>query len=168
MWLGIMEWCTLDAELCAETVVQLGGKPAARKVPLASTPPEPECALEQCEIAPIAHLSTPPETKAPITCAHQELNHEPHQPSNAPIMPPSETRDPTALPEAPLEDIISPMVSDDLKHQSHFSVLIPEPSAVSEVHYAMPSNQSMSMHYLLVTDNSALSHFPHTTTIIRR
>jgi hypothetical protein len=51
------------------------------------------------------------------------------------------------------------MVSDDLKHQSHFSALTPEPSAVSEVHYAMPSNQSMSLHYPLVADDSALFAF---------
>ncbi|KAG2086391.1 hypothetical protein BD769DRAFT_1681189 [Suillus cothurnatus] len=168
---------------------------------------QPEHALEQHEIAPIVHLSTPPETKAPITCAHQESNHEPHHPSNAPIIPPSKICDSTALPEAPLEDIILPLVSDDpkhpsqfstpiqelpmtseahnvmllvvrddlkhpahqnvmaavvsddLKHQSHFSALILEPSAVSEVHYMMPSNQSMSLHYPLIADDSVLFAF---------
>ncbi|KAG2137184.1 hypothetical protein BD769DRAFT_1664080 [Suillus cothurnatus] len=278
-------------------------KPAAREAPLASAPPEPERALVQREIATLAHLSAPPETKVPVACAPQVSNCEPHQPSDTPITPPSEIRDPTALPEAPLEDIISPlvsddlknlshisapipelpttleaqnatlpmvrddlkhpahqnamaamvrddlkhlshisapipglpmtseaqnamlpavrddlehpshqaataamvsddlkhlshisapipelpstseaqnatlpvvrddlkhpahqnampaMVSDDLKHQSHFSALIPEPSAVSEVHYAMPSHQSMSLHYPLVADDSALFAF---------
>ncbi|KAG2117403.1 hypothetical protein BD769DRAFT_1672640 [Suillus cothurnatus] len=99
-------------------------KPAAREVPLASAPPEPECALVQHKIATIVHLSAPPETKAPIACAPQVSNHEPHQPSDTPITPPSKIRDPTALPEAPLEDIISPMVSDDLKHLSQFSAPI--------------------------------------------
>jgi hypothetical protein len=247
-------------------------KPAIRKVPLASTPPEPEHTLVQRKIVPIAHLSTPSKTKVPITCVPQVSNHEPHQPSDTPITPPSKIHNPTALPEAPLEDIISPLASDDLKHlsqfsapipelpttseaqhatlpvvrddlkhpshqnmmpavvrddlkhllhqnampavvsndlkhlshfsapipelpttseaqnvtlpvvrddlkypvhqnvmpavvsndlkhQSHFSVLIPEPSAVSEVHYAMPSNQSMPLHYLLAADDSTLFMF---------
>jgi len=111
-------------------------KPAARKAPPASAPPEPERALEQREIAPLAHLSAPPETKAPITCTHQVSNREPHQPSNAPITPPSEIRDSTALPEAPLEDIISPLVSDDLKPLSQFSAPIPELPSTSEAQNA--------------------------------
>jgi hypothetical protein len=101
-------------------------KPAARKVPLASTPPESEHTLVQRKIVPIAHLSTPSKTKVPIACAPQVSNHEPHQPSNTPITPPSEIHDPTTLPEAPLEDIISPLVSDDLKHLSQFGAPILE------------------------------------------
>ncbi|KAG2138791.1 hypothetical protein BD769DRAFT_1384553 [Suillus cothurnatus] len=111
-------------------------KPAAREAPPASAPSEPERALEQREIAPIAHLSAPPETKAPIACAPQVSNCEPHQPSDTPITPPSEIRDPTALPEAPLEDIISPLVSDDLKHLSQFSTPIPELPTTSEAQNA--------------------------------
>jgi hypothetical protein len=249
--------CRIDHYTCP-----IIAKPAACEAPLASAPPEPDHALvqpdralEQCEIVPLAHLSAPPETKAPVACAPQVSNREPHQTSNAPITPPSEIRDSTALPEAHLEDIISPLVSDDLKHlsqfsapilelpttseaqnttlpmvrddlkhpahqaamaamvsddlkhlsqisvpipelpttseaqnatlpmvrddlkhpahqnampavvsddlkhQSHFSAFILEPSAVSEVHYAMPSNQSMSLHYLLVADDSTLFAF---------
>jgi hypothetical protein len=111
-------------------------KPAAREAPPASAPPEPECALEQCKIAPLAHSSAPPETKAPIACAPQVSNCEPHQPSDTPITPPSEIRDPTALPEAPLEDIISPLVSDDLKHLSHISAPILELPTISEAQNA--------------------------------
>ncbi|KAG2119981.1 hypothetical protein BD769DRAFT_1672018 [Suillus cothurnatus] len=119
-------------------------KPAACEVPLASTPPDPECilvqpehALEQREIVPLAHSSTPPETKAPIACAPQVSNCEPHQPSDTPITPPSEICDPTALPEVPLEDIISPLVSDDLKHLSQFSAPILELPSTSEAQNTM-------------------------------
>jgi hypothetical protein len=105
-------------------------------VQLASAPSEPECTLEQREIVPLAHLSTPPETKVPITCTPQVSNREPHQPSNTPITPPSEIRDPTTLPEAPLEDIILPLVSDDLKHLLHISVPIPELPTTSEAQNA--------------------------------
>ncbi|KAG2107791.1 hypothetical protein BD769DRAFT_1392890 [Suillus cothurnatus] len=142
-------------------------KPAARKAPPASAPPEPERALEQREIAPLAHLSAPPETKAPITCTHQVSNREPHQPSNAPITPPSEIRDSTALPEAPLEDIISPLVSDDLKPLSQFSAPIPELPSTSEAQNATlpmvrddlkhPSHQAATA--ALVSDD--LKHLSH-------
>ncbi|KAG2112492.1 hypothetical protein BD769DRAFT_1391923 [Suillus cothurnatus] len=114
-------------------------KPAAREAPPASAPPDPECALEQCKIAPIVHLSTPPETKAPIACAPQVSNCEPHQPSNPPITPPSEIRDPTRpfqkrlwrisyclcapILELPTtseaQNATLPVVRDDLKHPSH-------------------------------------------------
>ncbi|KAG2133075.1 hypothetical protein BD769DRAFT_1386244 [Suillus cothurnatus] len=107
-------------------------KPATREAPPASAPPEPERALEQHKIAPLAHLSAPPETKVPIACAPQVSNCEPHQPSDTPISPPSKIHNPTALPEAPLEDIISPMVSNDLKHLSHISAPILELPTISE------------------------------------
>jgi hypothetical protein len=87
---------------------------APLKAPLASAPPEPEHTLEQHKIVPIAHSSAPPETKVPIACAPQVSNHKLHQPSDTPITPPSKIHDPTALPEAPLEDIILPLVSNDL------------------------------------------------------
>ncbi|KAG2124306.1 hypothetical protein BD769DRAFT_1388844 [Suillus cothurnatus] len=111
-------------------------KPATLEVPLASTPPEPECALVQHKIAPLAHLSAPPETKAPIAYAPPVSNCEPHQPSDTPITPPSEIHDPTALPEAPLEDIILPLVSDDPKHLLQFSTPIPELPTISEAQTA--------------------------------
>jgi hypothetical protein len=112
-------------------------KPAVHEVQLASAPSEPECTLEQREIVPLAHLSAPSETKVPITCTPQVSNHEPHQPSNTPITPPSEICDPTTLPEVPLEDIILPLVSDDLKHLSHISVPIPELPTTSEAQNTM-------------------------------
>ncbi|KAG2113273.1 hypothetical protein BD769DRAFT_1673807 [Suillus cothurnatus] len=149
-------------------------KPAAHEAPLASTPLEPECALvqpehalEQREITPLVHLSAPPETKAPIACAPQVSNREPHQPSNTPITPPSEIRDPTTLPEAPLEDIISPLVSDDLKHLLHISVPILELPTISEAQNATlpmvrddlkhPSHQAATA--AMVSDD--LKHLSH-------
>ncbi|KAG2113641.1 hypothetical protein BD769DRAFT_1673652 [Suillus cothurnatus] len=147
-------------------------KPAAREAPLASAPPEPQCALEQRKITSLAHSSAPPETKAPITCPPQVSNREPHQPSDTPITPPSEIRNPTTLPEAPLEDIISSLVSNDLKHLSHISAPIPELPTTSEAQNATlpvvrddlkhPSHQAATV--TMVSDD--LKHLSHISTPI--
>ncbi|KAG1852093.1 hypothetical protein DFJ58DRAFT_728641 [Suillus subalutaceus] len=158
-------------------------KPAAIEAPLASAPPQPECAQEQQEaeaIAPIAEIrdtiSAPAVLEAPfdiitqpsvqleacIISAPQEPISTPEYPSAKDIPPKLEVCEPITvqiLPEAPLEEIIPPLVSDDLKHLSAVMSPIPEPSEAPEANNAPLSDQVMSLETLSVADTSVLVAF---------
>ncbi|KAG1864374.1 hypothetical protein F4604DRAFT_1928819 [Suillus subluteus] len=168
-------------------------KPAAIEVPLASAPPQPECAQEQPvakAIAPVPEvcdaifppvvpeapldITAPPsvQLEAHIISAPQESTSTPEYLSTEIIAPKLEVCEPITipiLPEAPLEEIIPPSVSDDFKHLSvvrddskdllHFSAPIPEPSEVPEAQYAPLSNQVKSLVTPFVADDSVLVVF---------
>ncbi|KAG1854638.1 hypothetical protein F4604DRAFT_1932701 [Suillus subluteus] len=158
-------------------------KPAAIKAPLASAPPQPERAQEQPVAEPIAPVPeicdaifppvvpevpldiTPPpsvQLEAHIISAPQEPISTPQYPLAEDIPPQLEVCEPITipiLPEAPLEEIIPPSVSDDSKDLLHISAPVPEPSEVSEVQYTPLSNQVQSLETPSVADTSALVAF---------
>ncbi|KAG1857012.1 hypothetical protein DFJ58DRAFT_727029 [Suillus subalutaceus] len=155
-------------------------KPATIEAPIASAPPQPECTQDQpaveviapipevCNAAPTPvvpevplDITTPPsvQLEARIISTPQEPISAPEYPLAKDIPPKLEVCEPITipiLPEAPLEEIILPSVSDDFKHLLHFSAPIPEPSEVSEVQYALLSDQVMSLETPSVADASAL------------
>ncbi|KAG1856160.1 hypothetical protein F4604DRAFT_1932024 [Suillus subluteus] len=168
-------------------------KPATIEAPLASAPWQPEHTQEQPEaeaIAPIPEIcdaiSAPAVPEPPlniitlpsvqlevrIISAPQEPISTPEYPLAKDIPPKLEVCEPITvpiLPEAPLEEIIPPSVSDDFKHLLlvrddskdllHFSTPIPEPSEVPEAQYAPLSDQVKSLVTPFVADDSALVAF---------
>ncbi|KIK32120.1 hypothetical protein CY34DRAFT_19275 [Suillus luteus UH-Slu-Lm8-n1] len=147
--------------------------------PPSHTPPHLECAQAQPSapaIAPIREIReanlapaspepsiseitpAPAYIKSPIARAPAQPTFTPQHPLAEAILPQPEIREPSITanaPEAPLEQIASPMVSNDLKHSSHFSAPYQEPSAVSVVYYAKHFAQSLSLTTSLVTDDFA-------------
>jgi hypothetical protein len=145
--------------------------------PPSHTPPQLECAQAQplaaaitpiheiCEaiLAPaspepsiVKIISPSAYIKVPIVCMPSQPISTPELPSAKAIQPQLKIREPHVTansPEAPLEEITSPMVSNDLKHPSHFSVSHQEPSVVSEVQYAKHFAQSLSLVHPFITDD---------------
>ncbi|KAG1847228.1 hypothetical protein F4604DRAFT_1936057 [Suillus subluteus] len=178
-------------------------KPAAIEAPFASAPLHQECTQEQPEaeaIAPISKvcnatlipvvpeapldITAPPsaQLEACIISTPQESTSAPEYLSTEVIAPKLEVCEPITvpiLPEAPLEGIIPPLVSNDFKHLSavsddfkhlplvrddskhllHISAPIPEPSEVPEAQYAPLSDQVKSLVTPFVADDSALVAF---------
>ncbi|KAG1828306.1 hypothetical protein DFJ58DRAFT_849118 [Suillus subalutaceus] len=183
--LSYYEECGVDHYTCP-----IFEKPAAIEVPLASAPPQPERAQEQpepeviapipkvCDAAPIPvvqelplDIIAPPSVQIEVRIinAPQEPASAPEYPPAEDILPQLEVCEPITVPillEAPLEEIILPIVRDDFKHLSavrddskhllHISAPIPEPSEAPEANNTPLSNQVMSLETLSVADTSAL------------
>ncbi|KAG2741862.1 hypothetical protein P692DRAFT_20750013 [Suillus brevipes Sb2] len=136
------------------------------KAPPVGALQQPECALEQPVAAVMAPthktreviliLPTPEapiiETtlapayiEAPIIGEPTDLQSDPEDQLDEVVLPQQEVHAPTAIANAPNalpEEIPSPMVTNDLKHQSHFSAPIQEHSAVPELQNAPYLNQN--------------------------
>jgi hypothetical protein len=96
--------------------------------------------------------------EAPIVRTPAQPIYTPGEPLAKVILPQHEIHKPSITvnaPEAPLEEIVSPMVSNDLKHPSRFCVPYQEPSAASEVQYVKHFTQSSSLANSSVTDSFA-------------
>ncbi|KAG2738482.1 hypothetical protein P692DRAFT_20882651 [Suillus brevipes Sb2] len=163
----------------AQSAIPLPPLEAPHEAPPVGAPQQPEHALEQpaaAAMAPIREiletLPLPPTPTSPIikiafAPVHIEapIVGEPTEPKSDPedqfdevVSPQLDIHAPTTIanaPEALPEQIASPMVSNDLKHQPHFSAPIKEHSAVTELQNAPHFNQSLSLLNLLVTDNTA-------------
>ncbi|KAG1829535.1 hypothetical protein DFJ58DRAFT_737319 [Suillus subalutaceus] len=152
---------------------------APHEAPLVGAPQQPEHALEQPVAAAIAPVHETHETlplpltptspiveiaiapayiEAPIIGEPTEPQSDPEDQLDEVVLPQQEVHAPTAIVNAPnaLQDkIASPMVSNDLKHASHFSAPIQEYSAVSELQNTPYIDQSLSLLNPLVTDDTA-------------
>ncbi|KAG2737571.1 hypothetical protein P692DRAFT_20883428 [Suillus brevipes Sb2] len=151
---------------------------APHEAPLVGAPQQPECASEQpvaAAMAPIREVRetlplpptptspiieiafAPAHIEAPIKGEPTELQSDPEDQLDEVVLPQQEVHAPTAIANAlnaPLEEIVSPIISNDLKHSSHFSAPIQEHSAVSEPQNAPHFNQSLSLLNPLITDNT--------------
>ncbi|KAG2738926.1 hypothetical protein P692DRAFT_20882310 [Suillus brevipes Sb2] len=156
---------------------------APHEAPPVGAPQQPERASEQPVVAAMAPVHEtcetillPPTPVAPIieiafASAHIEapIVGEPTEPQSDPedqvvevVSPQLDIREPTAIanaPNAPLEEIASPIISNDTKPPSRFSAPIQEHSAVPELQNAPYLDQSLSLVNPLVTDNIAHSAF---------
>ncbi|KAG2740255.1 hypothetical protein P692DRAFT_20881104 [Suillus brevipes Sb2] len=156
---------------------------APHEAPSVGAPQQPERALEQPAAAVMAPtreiretIPLPPTLTSPIieitfAPAHIEapIIGEPTEPQSDPedqfdevVSPQLDIHAPTAIAtalNAPPEEIASPMVSNDLKHQPHFSAPIQEHSAVIELLNAPQFNQNLSLVNPLITDNTAFSTY---------
>ncbi|KAG2740613.1 hypothetical protein P692DRAFT_201872291 [Suillus brevipes Sb2] len=151
---------------------------APHEAPPVGAPQQPEHALEQpaaaamapvhetCETIPLPPTPTLPIVEIAFTPVHIEapIIGEPTEVQNDPedqlvevISPQLNIREPTAIANAlnaPLEEIASPIISNDFKHPSRFSAPIQEHSAVPELQNAPHFNQSLSLLHPLITDNT--------------
>ncbi|KAG2740035.1 hypothetical protein P692DRAFT_20881762 [Suillus brevipes Sb2] len=149
------------------------------EAPPVGAPQQPERAQEQpvaaamapthetCETIPLPPTPASPIVKIAFAPAHIEapIIGEPTEPQSDPedqvvevVSPQLDIHAPTAIANAPNalpDEIVSPMVSNDLKHASRFSAPIQEHSAVTELLNAPHFNQSLSLLNPLVTDNTA-------------
>ncbi|KAG2029811.1 hypothetical protein BDR03DRAFT_1017910 [Suillus americanus] len=145
---------------------------APHEVPLMSTPPELERALAHLEatvIVPQSKICTaitaPAIQEAPLEKITSPLPSVASEVQNAPASNQTMSlehplvTDKSALVVFSAFSDYCPIVGDDSKHLSHFSVPIPEPSVVPEAQYVMLSNQVMCLVNLLITDDSALVAF---------
>ncbi|KAG2747582.1 hypothetical protein P692DRAFT_20875265 [Suillus brevipes Sb2] len=162
-----------------QSAIPLPPLEAHHEAPLVGAPQQPECASEQpvaAAMAPIREvretLPLPPTPTSPIieiafAPAHIEapVIGEPTEPQSDPedqfdevVSPQLDIHAPTAIataPNAPPEEIASPMASNDLKHASRFSAPIQEYSAVSELQNVPYLDQSLSLLHPLITDKTA-------------
>jgi hypothetical protein len=114
-------------------------------------PPTPASPIIKIAIAP-AYI------EAPIVGEPTEPQSDPEDQLVEVVSPQLDIHAPTTIANAPnalLDEIVSPMVSNDLKHPSRFSAPIEEHSAVSELQNAPHFNQSLSLLNPLITDNTA-------------
>ncbi|KAG2738924.1 hypothetical protein P692DRAFT_20882308 [Suillus brevipes Sb2] len=130
---------------------------AATKAPVHETretiplPPTPASPIVKIALAP-AYI------KAPIVGEPTEHQSDTEDQLDEVVLPQQEVHAPNAIanaPNAPPEEIASPMASNDLKHASRFSAPIQEYSAVSELQNAPHFNQSLSLLNPLITDKTA-------------
>jgi hypothetical protein len=155
--------------------------PPPLEAPLVGAPQQPERAQDQpvaaamapvCQIretiplpptpaSPIVKITLAPAyIEAPIVGEPTELQSDPEDQLVEVVSPQLNIHEPTTITNAPAvqpEEIASPMVSNDLKHQSHFSMPIQENSAVTELQNAPYLDQSLSLENPLITDNTAHS-----------
>ncbi|KAG1837775.1 hypothetical protein DFJ58DRAFT_734153 [Suillus subalutaceus] len=92
-------------------------------------PPTPASPIIEIAFAP-AHI------EAPIVGEPTELQSDPEDQLDEVVLPQQEVQAPTAIANtlnAPLEEIASPIINNDLKPPSHFSAPIQEHSAVPEL-----------------------------------
>jgi hypothetical protein len=171
---------------------------APHEAPLVGAPQQPERALEQpaaavmvpthqtCEVTPLPTTPvvpiieialTPAHIKAPIIGDHTELQSDPEDQLVEVVSPQLDIHVPTAIGNAPNalpEEIVSPIISNDIKPPPHFSAPIQEHSAVPELQNVPYLDQSLSLVNPLITDKTAhiacsaysdycLSHRPSTT-----
>ncbi|KAG2737424.1 hypothetical protein P692DRAFT_20883560 [Suillus brevipes Sb2] len=149
------------------------------EAPLVGAPQQPEHTLEQPAAAvmapvhetretiplpptpasPIVEITfVPAQIEAPIIGESTEPQSDPEEQSDEVVSPQLDIREPSAVANAPNtlpDEIVSSMVSNDLKHPSHFSAPIEEHSAVSELQNAPHFTQSLSLLNPLVTDDTA-------------
>ncbi|KAG2738917.1 hypothetical protein P692DRAFT_20882168 [Suillus brevipes Sb2] len=152
---------------------------APHEAPSVGAPQQPECASEQPVVAAMAPVHETRETiplpptpaspiieiafapahiEAPIVGEPAELKSDPEDQLDKVVTPQLDIHTPTAIANAlnaQPEEMPSPMVTNDLKHPSHFSAPIQEHSAVTELQNAPYVNQSLSLVHPLVTDNTA-------------
>ncbi|KAG2747604.1 hypothetical protein P692DRAFT_20736111 [Suillus brevipes Sb2] len=128
--------------------------PPLRNEGVSTAPQQPECASEQpvaatmapvhktCETIPLPPTPVAPIIEIALTPAHIEapIIGKPTEPQSDPedqlVEVISPQLKPTAIanaPNVPLEEIASPIISNDLKHPSHFSVPIQEYFAVPQL-----------------------------------
>ncbi|KAG2741480.1 hypothetical protein P692DRAFT_20682342, partial [Suillus brevipes Sb2] len=153
----------------AQSAIPLPPLEAHHEVPLVGVPQQPECASEQPVAAAMAPVHETRETiplpptpaspiieiafapahiEAPIVGEPTELQSDPEDQLDEVVLPQQEVHTPTAIANTPnaLQDkIASPMVSNDLKHASHFSAPIQEYSAVSELQNAPYIDQNHAL-----------------------
>ncbi|KAG1855668.1 hypothetical protein DFJ58DRAFT_727485 [Suillus subalutaceus] len=151
---------------------------AHHEAPLVGAPQQPEHALDQPAVAVMAPVHETRETiplpptpaspiieiafapahiEAPIVGEPTELQSDPEDQLDEVVLPQQEVQAPTAIANAlnaPLEEIASPIINNDLKPPSHFSAPIQEHSAVPELQNAPYLDQSLSLVNPLVTDNT--------------
>ncbi|KAG2739983.1 hypothetical protein P692DRAFT_20704100, partial [Suillus brevipes Sb2] len=144
----------------AQSAIPLPPLEAPHEAPLVGAPQQPEHALEQPvaatiaptreirETLPLPHTPTSPiieiafapaHIEAPIVGAPTEVQNDPEDQLVEVISPQLNIREPTAIVNAlnaPLEEIASPIISNDFKPLSPFSTPIQEHSAVSELQNA--------------------------------
>jgi hypothetical protein len=116
--------------------------------------------LPHTPTSPIIEIAfAPAYIEAPTVGAPTDVQNDPEDQLDKVVLPQQEVHEPTAIanmPNALPDEIVSPMVSNDLKHSSRFSAPIQEHSAVPELQNAPHFDQSMSLVNPLVTDNTAL------------
>ncbi|KAG2740953.1 hypothetical protein P692DRAFT_20880475 [Suillus brevipes Sb2] len=156
---------------------------ASPEAPPVGAPQQPERAQDQlvaaamaptCEIRetiplpptpalPITKIAfTPAHIEAPIVGEPTEHQSDTEDQLDEVVLPQQEVHAPNAIanaPNAPPEEIASPMASNDFNPPSHFSAPHQEHSAVSELQNAPHFNQSLSLLNPLITDNTAHSAF---------
>ncbi|KAG2739356.1 hypothetical protein P692DRAFT_20882575 [Suillus brevipes Sb2] len=111
-------------------------------------PPTPTSPIIEITFAP-AHI------EAPVIGEPTEPQSDPEDQLVEVISPQLDIHEPTAIANALPEEIVSPMVSNDLNHPSHFSAPYQEHSAVPELQNTPYLNQGLSLLNPLVTDNTA-------------
>ncbi|KAG2743048.1 hypothetical protein P692DRAFT_20879058 [Suillus brevipes Sb2] len=145
---------------------------APHDTPLVGAPQQPECASEQpvhetretiplppTPALPIIEITfAPAHIEAPIIGEPTEPQSDPEEQSDEVVAPQQEVHAPTAItntPNALPDEIVPSMVSNDFKHQLHFSTPIQEYSAVPELQNTPYLDQSLSLVNPLITDNTA-------------
>jgi hypothetical protein len=163
----------------AQSAIPLPPLEVHHEAPLVGAPQQPERALEEPVAATMAPVHETRETiplpptpaspiieiafapahiEAPLIGEPTELQSDPEEQLDKVVSPQLDIHAPTAIANAPNalpEEIASPIISNDPKLQSHFSVPIQEHSAVTELLNAPHVNQSLSLLNPLVTDNTA-------------
>ncbi|KAG1801884.1 uncharacterized protein BJ212DRAFT_1487535 [Suillus subaureus] len=128
-------------------VIELAPPPAQVKAPIVS----PQSKIRDPILIPISQeapfdkiASLPAYIEAPIMRAPPEPIPKPEYPSAEVTPPQLKIHEPIIipmLPEAPLEEILSPIVRDDSKYLLHIYASIPKLSIVLEAHLTPPVNQ---------------------------